>query len=504
MICSVFMVLSSSMVTSCGDNTDFWGPHVLTDEEMAELERQDSIKQAQMNTINADLVLEYDMDVIISATSYPAGNLYIDMDAIAECFGITVDQLRRGIMNMRSEYFGTWENAADITGFCILGSTHADNMTAYNTNSCWGHWWDENGDVTEHGTNARVYAEWSDPLTEEKDDDPYFVVGQMPGTLTEGQTYTFIEGLKCQDKRVAVVVNVHAKNRDEVSASVVSTQELSLETPPNNGYVAVEVPGFDATKVLSDLGVSSFDDVAWIAVNADGSYAQEYSADAPGFWYDKEGYAGSWGDDASVFTHFDAESQTVTIGQMPDQMTEGSEVTVKFGAFANNKIAMLEITVKIVAYQDTETKPTGDPYEISKDIELTIPYSTDYVSVKNTEIIDVIKDALKLTTYELFKGVNDGTVKVYLGEVTDEEPSYTADDGEYWMDADGNSIEYASGVVFSGLLLESETSVSLEAGCHPDNVSPATTTTVNYTLIVVGDNGGKVTINVTATVTPQE
>lgn len=489
----MLMVLTSTMITSCGDNTDFWGAHILTDDEIAEMKRQDSIKEAQRNTINADLVLEYTAEVTISATSYDGVSVPIDCDKIAELFGISKDDL---LASLGNDEVGT---PKDVIGFAIEGTTHADNMTMTNTGAAWGHWWDADGNVIGWGDGAMTFAEF----------DPWegaFYVGQFPGRLTDGQTIKFIEGLKYQDKRAAVVITLVAKGREEVKASVVSTQKLSLETPPNDGYVAVEVPGFDAAKVLSDLGVASFDEVAWVATNADGSYAQEYSADPPGFWYDKEGFSGAWGDNASVFTHFDAESQTVLIGQMPGQMPEGSEVTVMFGALANNKIAMVEIHVKIVAYQDPETKPEGDPYETSKDVTFSKPYSDDYASVENEEVIATIKDALKVTTYELFKGVNDGSIKVYLNEVTEEDPAYTAGTGEYWIDANGNSVNYGSGseILYTGLYCESETYVSLEAGCHPENVSPTATTTVSYKLIVVGANGGKVTINITATITPKE
>ena len=88
-ICSMLMVVGSSMITSCGDNTDFWGAHILTDDEIAEMKRQDSIKEAQRNTINADLVLEYTAEVTISSTSYDGVSVPIDCDKIAELFGIS-------------------------------------------------------------------------------------------------------------------------------------------------------------------------------------------------------------------------------------------------------------------------------------------------------------------------------------------------------------------------------------------------------------------------------
>lgn len=137
-------------VSSCGENSDVWGPHTLTQEEIDELARQDSIREAQRNSINADLILEYDAPITILAGGYDGVFVYIDTVKIAELFGITTTQLAQGINNMRADW-EQYPNAPDITGFCIEGTTRADNMTAYNTNSCWGHWWDQDGNTTTWG-----------------------------------------------------------------------------------------------------------------------------------------------------------------------------------------------------------------------------------------------------------------------------------------------------------------------------------------------------------------
>lgn len=57
--------LCSLGVTSCGDNEDVSREHVLTDAEIAEMARQDSIEEAQRNQINADLILEYTADITL-------------------------------------------------------------------------------------------------------------------------------------------------------------------------------------------------------------------------------------------------------------------------------------------------------------------------------------------------------------------------------------------------------------------------------------------------------
>ncbi len=191
-ICSMLMVVGSSMITSCGDNTDFWGAHILTDDEIAEMKRQDSIKEAQRNTINADLVLEYTAEVTISSTSYDGVSVPIDCDKIAELFGISKEDL---LASLGNDETGT---PKDVVGFAIEGTTHADNMTMTNTGAAWGHWWDADGNVIGWGDGAMTFAEF-DP------EEGAFNVGQFPGRLTDGQTIKFIEALKYQDKRACLL-----------------------------------------------------------------------------------------------------------------------------------------------------------------------------------------------------------------------------------------------------------------------------------------------------------
>ena len=66
----------SAFFSSCGDNENFWGPHTLTDDEIAEMARQDSIKQAQRERIDADLILEYTVEFYLSANSYDGAEAY--------------------------------------------------------------------------------------------------------------------------------------------------------------------------------------------------------------------------------------------------------------------------------------------------------------------------------------------------------------------------------------------------------------------------------------------
>jgi len=128
--CTFLLMLSVSLLNSCGDNKDFTGEHVLTDEELAELARQDSIKQAQMNSINADLILTRSLDITISSTSYDGGSVDVNIDSLSSLFGLSNETILAVL--------GGEDTSTDLKGFAIDGSTHTDVSSASNTNAVWG------------------------------------------------------------------------------------------------------------------------------------------------------------------------------------------------------------------------------------------------------------------------------------------------------------------------------------------------------------------------------
>ena len=629
-MCAILLFTSVGIFSSCGDNEDFWGRHNLTDDEIAEMERQQRIADSLRNVINADLILSYIVEDY-PLTGWNENELKIETDKIAQLFGLTEEQVIAGINQE--------EGAPDITGFAIQGSTHADVATASNTNSkYWGHWWDKEGNVCnsydqEEPSPSAFYCEWH---------GENFGVGQFPGHLVAGDEITVLEGLKYQDLRVVCAITFRCVERGEVKAEVVKTNKLELITEQDNNYATVVVPGFDAAETLSLLGVGSWDEVAWIAINADGSYAQEYSADPPGFWYDKLGFSGSWGDDASVYTHFDAETQTIGVGQMPNQMEAGSTVTISFGALANNKIVMNEITVNITAksdvggevvatnaltlttspnndyvpsavpgfdaaatlellgasnwsevkwtalnadgtyaqdynadapgfwydkegfvgawgenasvwahfngeaivvgqmpeqmpigstvtvhfgavangkvvmfditvniaaYQDPETAPEGTPESIEKEITLTKVYDNAWGATENFDVKEDLRQAFKMTTYQIYSAIKSGDLKMWIDEVgspanEDGSPAYTGEAPGYWLSMDGKAAAWGSGsenvYVFLGC---SETELYFYAANHPEEaLFPSTGGTMKVKYIIEC-NGVTATYNITFNVT---
>ncbi|WP_346860740.1 DUF4859 domain-containing protein [uncultured Draconibacterium sp.] len=470
-------------VFSCKDNDDFSTLHELTADEIAEIERQAYIADSIKNHIDADLILDYTFDVVVSASLYDGGSLPIDIAQIAAAFGISEADLLSGIAGE--------SGAPEIKGFAIDSTTHLDYGSASTTGSPWGHWWDARGDVTEWASEtdlAMTFCEFDYEAGE-------FYIGQFPGRLVAGQTIVVMEALKYNDIRVVVRIAINATEAGQINASVVSTQDLSISVTPKSVYDA-DALKFDLDKVLSDLGVGSMEDVSFIGVNADGSYNQE-TVTGNGFWYDFSGFVGSWGDDAAVYTNYgDFEADEVSIGQYPDHLEEGQEITIKYGFLANNKIVMLNITITVTGYVDPETAPEGDPEALVIDIELTKPYTDDYASV-TADIRETLRNAFKMTTYQIHQAINSGELKLYQGEVSETEPSYTADAPGYWLKADGTIGEWAESKVWCSIG-HNETDLYVYGGNHPGNAVAGDVVT---TTLIATYNGGSVTINITFTIT---
>lgn len=481
-------------LTGCGDNDDFSTPHILTDEEIAEIARQDSILEAQRNSINANLILEYSVDLTISSTSYDGTTLLPEWNKIAETFGLTKEEIIAGIQEA--------DGAPEITGFAIQGSTHADVSGASNTNGYWGHWWDANGDVTTWGESAVVYCEFYG-----EDGEEVINIGQYPGHLTDGQTVKIIECLKYNEIRVAVVITINCHALGEVEATIVGTQELTVEQNPTFNYETTPVT-FDLNQVYSNLGISSLSEASIISVNADGSYAQECTA-TNGYWYDMDGFAGSWDDNASMFIEYyglesDADPEDIDklyVGQYPEHMSAGDSKTVKYGFLANNKIEMITVTLNVVAYQDPETPPTGDVITDKViDVEISKTWDDTFSNVQY-DVKDVLRDAFKMTTYQIFQAKMSGDLVIYCGEESEEAPTYTSDAPGYWLDAQGVSCTYGENSLIFCCLGGSETELYLYAGNHPTSCVPGTTVNTAY---IITCNGGKVTVNLTLKITAAE
>lgn len=482
----ILLALFVTGFVGCKDNMDYSSLHNLTDEERAEIARQDSIEEAQKNNINANLILEYTAEITVSKTLYDGVSVPIEIDKIAALFKISEAEVLAGIAGEAG--------APEVKGFAIDWSTRADFGSATTTNAPWGHWWDVNGDVTSWGDATKL----ANAFCEFDAETGSFFVGQYPDRLVAGDTIKVIEALKFNELRIAVVISILPVPAGQINAKVVDTQELTLTLTPKSSYDPDSLQ-FDLDKVLSGLGISSMDEVKFLGVNKDGSYAQE-AVTGKGFWYDLEGFVGAWGDNASVYTNYgDFAANRISIGQFPDRLAAGQSYTIQYGFMANNKIVMLKIIINVAGYQDPETPPAGSPEDVVVDVVLSKKYSNDYASV-TFDAKEIMRNAFKMTTYQIHQAITKGDLKLYQGAVSETAPAYTADAPGYWLKPDGTVGSWAESVIWTSIG-HNETELFLFGGNHPDNAIAGTTVTTKY---IATCNGGSVTFNITFNIEDDE
>ncbi|MCF0201971.1 MAG: DUF4859 domain-containing protein [Bacteroidaceae bacterium] len=465
---------------SCNDNENVSYLHILTNEELAEMHRQDSIDSVNRSKINANLILDYECE-LFEGDAYEGKNIGIDFQPIADLFGMTVDELYNGI------------NEGEVEPLFIQGTTHQDWAQGCTANAPWGYWANVDGDACSWGQGSAVFTEWNgEALT----------CGQMPETLALGDEITVLPGLRYGSNRAVIRLKVKIVKPQEIVAGIVYEDDLTINLTTNAGSYDPHPLEFDYDAVCKAIGVSQLStDMLVTYADASGKITNKQNADM-GFWMDKTGPIGGWGDNASVWLSFGmTEGNTVGVCLMPGAHAEGDVFVNSIGFQNGDKIAMLNITTKVVGYIDPETPPGGDPEDATADITLTKPWTDDYASV-SADVRDILRNAFKATTYQIYSAILDGELKMYCLEASEEEPAYTASAPGYWIKADGSATSWGVESVAFVELASGETFLTLNVGNHPDLADP-----MGFTVpakMIVCWKGVKVTINLTIDIKPKE
>ena len=140
----------------------------------------------------------------------------------------------------------------------------------------------------------------------------------------------------------SVVIDPDAQPTD-----VTFTYDLSFPATTNGDYTGTTVsvinegdmeelaqafvmqPSLIASKIMEANATPAEGQIAFAAVQADGSLEYNCTANGLGFWYDKAGNAIGWGDDSYVYSEFNKDTFTFTIGQFPDHCTAGDTYTIR-------------------------------------------------------------------------------------------------------------------------------------------------------------------------------
>ena len=128
----------------------------------------------------------HDTTVVINATlaysssEYSSVRVQYDMDAISQALGLSTEQLK-------SVKVGK-SNTIRFVGVNNAGTLKETTTTSTSSSTCFGHWFNKYGTVCGYDTNAHVFAEFYP--------EKYgCYVGQYPGRLTRGKTYTIRQAI---------------------------------------------------------------------------------------------------------------------------------------------------------------------------------------------------------------------------------------------------------------------------------------------------------------------
>ena len=123
----------------------------------------------------------HDTTVVLNATlaysssNYSSVRVQYDMDAISQALGLSTAQLQ-------SVKVGS-SNAIRFVGVSANGTLKESTTTSTSSSTCYGHWFNASGTVCNYDSSACIFAEFYP--------DKYgCYVGQYPGRLSRGKTYT--------------------------------------------------------------------------------------------------------------------------------------------------------------------------------------------------------------------------------------------------------------------------------------------------------------------------
>lgn len=122
---------------------------------------------------------------------------------------------------------------------------------------------------------------------------------------------------------------------------------------PKSDYSTMDV-SLNVTAIASALGLSESEvfqkigtEIAYYAINPDGSFDGKSTATDPGHWYDANGQVVSYGDQAFIFSEIDKSTLTAKIGQYPNRSEKNDSYLIK-QALVYQKSATEEVQIHLI------------------------------------------------------------------------------------------------------------------------------------------------------------
>lgn len=331
---------------------------------------------------------------VLPMQGYASVEAFFDMEAVFEALG--TDYLDENNVCYYNE-----------EGELIVGR---DGFTANN-----GYWYTMDGVVAPYGDTS-FYAEYNEGCD-------WIDFGQMPGAFEGGEELAFKFYFTNEGKIAELDIDVKILVPEKIQADKVFAASALVELEEGGVYEGVPVE-VDYAAIAEALGCSIAETTV-VGYKPNGDITDVYTA-GNGFWYNYEGQISAYAD-GSVFAELwageDADDM-IHVGQYPDRLEGGDEVTVAFCLMHEGKLAEVNITVKIKA----AAVLAGD-IVYTENVSMTMEADNGYTPVPVVVNEEAISAAIGCPIADsMFVSYKDG-------ELT---KRYTGDGLMFWYDKDGN------------------------------------------------------------------
>lgn len=203
----------------------------------------------------SDITFEYNVYFPANSSSYMGYSHTMDGRESA-ALG-TAFQLLPGELN---DYMENYSISGPSTGkiiFCAC-DPNGNIINSSSTANGYGHWFNANGNVVSYGSNSVIYSEFYP-------DRLMFYIGQYPGKVANGRSYTIWQALKYKksdtEEAVAkfkfnVFIDANKNTTELVSITTEEGDPSGIASLKTNGDGKVDVYSLSGVKMKSDVGVS--------------------------------------------------------------------------------------------------------------------------------------------------------------------------------------------------------------------------------------------------------
>lgn len=154
--------------------------------------------------VRRDTTVVLNAELAYSASNYSSVQVPYDMDAVSRALGVSTKQMQAAKCNASSKGI---KGTIDFVGVNANGTYRYGTTTSTSSSTVFGHWFTTAGNVSGYDNSAAIYAEMTPS-------DFNCKVGQYPGHLSAGRTYTFKQAFiytHTDGKQYKATMEVHLK-----------------------------------------------------------------------------------------------------------------------------------------------------------------------------------------------------------------------------------------------------------------------------------------------------